>query len=307
MIYDTFSFFNELDLLEIRLNILDEYVDFFVIVESSYTFSGLKKPLYFKENQERYSKWKDKIIHYIVDDYPKNNRIMELAKQRKGLVSDGLDHYLRAFYQKESIKDVLVNLKDDDIVYYGDLDEIWKPKEIDGGIYKLKQLGYSYYLNNRSSEQWTGTVVTKYKNIKENCLNDLRANTTSFLEDGGWHFTNMGGLEALKSKLEAYDHQEFNNEEIKSKLLDNLDSNKDYLGRNRDYLGKKLTFWTDESELPSFILQNKDRYKHLFNYKDRKVSKFKKLLYRLDTILIYPIIKVLKRILKKVTKIFYKI
>ena len=61
MIYDCFTFFNELDLLEIRLNILDEYTDYFVIGESYETFSGLKKPLYYYENRERFEKWNDKI------------------------------------------------------------------------------------------------------------------------------------------------------------------------------------------------------------------------------------------------------
>lgn len=71
-IYDVFTFFNELDLLEIRLNILDPYVDYFVIVEATETFSGYPKPLYYEENKERFKKWKDKIIHYVIDDTPKD-------------------------------------------------------------------------------------------------------------------------------------------------------------------------------------------------------------------------------------------
>ena len=69
-IYDCFNFFNELDILEIRLNVLYEHVDYFVIVESSITHSGEEKPFYFEENKERYSKFLDKIIHYKVYDTP---------------------------------------------------------------------------------------------------------------------------------------------------------------------------------------------------------------------------------------------
>ena len=66
MTFDCFSFFNELDILEMRLNILDPHVDFFVLIESEETFSGKPKPLYFELNQERFAKWKDRIIHFIV-------------------------------------------------------------------------------------------------------------------------------------------------------------------------------------------------------------------------------------------------
>ena len=70
MIYDTFIFFNELDLLTIRLNILDGAVDKFVLVESTKTFQGTNKPLFFNENKEKYLKFSKKIIHIIVDDMP---------------------------------------------------------------------------------------------------------------------------------------------------------------------------------------------------------------------------------------------
>ena len=71
-IYDVFCFFNELDLLEIRLNILDPYVDYFVLYEAPRTFSGDPKPLYFQENRQRFKKWERKIIHYVVENVPGN-------------------------------------------------------------------------------------------------------------------------------------------------------------------------------------------------------------------------------------------
>ena len=83
MIYDCFTFFNELDLLEIRLNILDEHVDYFVLAECTETFSGIEKPLYYEENKERFSKWSHKIIHHI------NEKIQ------------APDPFQRAHYQKE--------------------------------------------------------------------------------------------------------------------------------------------------------------------------------------------------------------
>ncbi|HZX73462.1 MAG TPA: hypothetical protein VFE57_03515, partial [Cyclobacteriaceae bacterium] len=70
MVVDCFTFFNELDLLEIRLNILNETVDRFVLVEATRTFQNNPKPLYFNENKKRFEAFLPKITHIIVDDYP---------------------------------------------------------------------------------------------------------------------------------------------------------------------------------------------------------------------------------------------
>lgn len=247
-IYDCFTFFNELDLLEIRFNILDKYVDYFVLAECSETFSGLTKPLYYEENKERFAKWKHKIIHHVNDVFCTN------------------DSFKRAHYQKENIMTSLVGIDDNDLVYYGDLDEIWKPQNIsDDKIYKLKQLNYSYYLNNRSSEQWIGTLVGRYKSIVDGGgFNFNRANPTNFMEDGGWHFTNMGGVDQIKKKIESYDHQEYNLEWIKSSIESRMMNNQDFLARSVDWKGIPFTFRVDESELPEYLMNNKDLYKTYF-------------------------------------------
>lgn len=266
MTFDTFMFFNELDILELRLHILDPYVDFFIIAEARETFSGIKKPLYYELNKERFAKWHHKIIHHVVDDTMDDPELVSLMDTRPYVPKDK-EHYRKAFYQKESIRKALAKAgaKDDDIVYYGDADEIWKPKEItDDKAYKLKQLCYVYYLNNRSSEQWVGTVVTRYKNIKNGCICDLRANPENILDDGGWHFTNMGGVEAIRQKIEAYDHQEYNTEKVKSQIEKRMKNNQDYLGRMFDYRWRRFKFWVDESDLPIYLKEHKADYIHLF-------------------------------------------
>lgn len=236
-------FFNELDLLEIRLNILDPYVDYFVIGESIKTFSGKDKPMYFLESEERFAKWKHKILH--VDT---------------GYITTS-DSFEQAAFQKDQLRKCLsyYDLKPDDVIFYGDLDEIWTPQTQEG---KLRQLAYSYYLNNRSSEDWQGTNVCKYKNLYN--LNELRANHDVVLENGGWHFTNMGGLEQLKKKLESYDHQEFNTEDINLQLEERIKNGEDYIGRKYDWKGNEFKMWIDESELPDYLIKNKEKWKHLF-------------------------------------------
>jgi len=246
MIYDCFSFFNELDILEIRLNILGEHVDYFVLGESEQTFSGKRKPLYYLDNKNKFKKWESKIIHVIHPEI-QNKNSFEIAA-----------------FQKDNLKSGLANANDDDIIYFGDVDEIWKPKNIDDKSYNLKQLNYCYYLNNRSSEEWVGTVVSKYKNVKQISFNKLRAIHANELFDGGWHFTNIGGAEQILKKIEAYDHQEFNNARIKNSISDRIKNNEDYVGRRTDWLGKPFSFRIDESELPHYLKQNKNTYKHLF-------------------------------------------
>ena len=281
-IYDVFTFYNELDLLELRLEMLNEYVDYFVIIECVETFSGKPKPLYYQENKEKFSKYHHKIIHHITYDPPKSfadlrNRILDtnsddLMKQiciqalTSSNVPNGELHWLKEFYQKENIRRALIGLDDNDICFITDLDEIWNP-EIDYSyidnvsIYKLNQLVYSLYLNNRSNESWAGTTLVRYGAIKNACLNHIRNVQKTkyvYIESGGWHFTFMGGSNQIKLKLEAYGHQEYNNDIIKSNIKDCLNYNKDVLGRN------EFTFWIDESNLPTYIKNNKEKYKHLF-------------------------------------------
>lgn len=281
-VYDVFTFFNELDLLELRLEMLDSVVDKFVLIECVETFSGNPKPLYYEENKDRFKKYHHKIIHHITYDPPKTfddlrNRILDpnsddLTKQiciqalTSTNVPPGELHWLKEFYQKENIRRPLVGLEDDDLCFITDLDEFWNP-ELDYSliedhkIYKLKQLAYSLYLNNRSSEPWAGTLLTRYKNIKNGCLNHLRTPSKTpyeYIENGGWHFTFMGGADQIKLKIESYGHQEYNNDQIKNSVENNLSSNKDVLGRSN------FNFWIDESELPEYLIKNKNKYKNYF-------------------------------------------
>jgi len=282
-IYDIFTFFNELDLLEIRLNILDSYVDYFVIIEATETFSGLPKKLYFEENKDLFKKWEHKIIHYVIKDTPineddlrkrlENENINKLDKQIiiNNLTSDNVPkgeiHWLKEFYQKESIKKALISLDNDDFCFISDVDEIWNPELLidysKDDIFKLKQVAYFYFLNNRSNDNWkdwTGTVATKYKKIKDTCLNHLRTDgKTKYttLNNGGWHFTFQGGSNNVNKKLESYGHQEINTTDIKSKM-------KTTISKNKDIRGRRIKFWIDNNNLPEYIKKNRNKYKDMF-------------------------------------------
>jgi hypothetical protein len=285
-IYDVFTFFNELDLLEIRLNILGPYVDYFVIVEAPVTFSGDKKPLYYQENKERYKQWHHKIIYYVVENIPNNEDDLRYRLHNDPTLSDfdrqtiiysltsknigkDLFHWRREFYIKEHAKKPLINLNDNDICFISDLDEIWNPELVidysKDDIFKPRQIPYVYFLNNRSNESWygwTGTIVTKYKNLRHESINHIRThrimkNKYLFLKNGGWHFTFQGGYEGALRKLQESNHPFYKPDQT----IPNL---KKMIAQNRDYQGRKIQLKIDERGLPKHLLENKEKYKKFF-------------------------------------------
>lgn len=249
-IIDLFYFNNELDVLEIRLNILDSVVDKFVIVEARETFSGVPKPLHYLENKERFAKWNDKIIHHIAEETP------ELRKQAilSPNTGNGEHYWVREFIQKESAKEALKFCDDNDIVFISDVDEVWnKPDKFEGlkvianaCIIKPVQIPYMYYLNQRTDEDWlgwTGTIWTKYKNIKDACINHLRTDsmTEYFVIGSGWHFNSIGGKE---KKREAFNHPVYENES--------------------EWKRREVNMRVDEKDLPNYLIENKEKYAELF-------------------------------------------
>jgi beta-1,4-mannosyl-glycoprotein beta-1,4-N-acetylglucosaminyltransferase len=278
---DSFIFFNELDILEIRLNTLDPIVDKFILVESTVSHSGKQKPLFYQENKNKFEKFNHKIVHCIVEDTPNSfeeaqKRLMspkdELEKNilmhclTTSNVPYGECQWLREFYQHESVRRgmLMAELQDDDICFVSDVDEIWNPslKYItdDFGVYKLRQHVHMAFLNLRSSEDWLGTYYTKYRNIKNASANhfDTVARTKhNIVENGGWHFTYQGGLEKIKTKLENFGHQEYNNDQVKNLIQDRLD-------RGMDVLGRPFSCAIENDILPEYIKENKEKYKHLF-------------------------------------------
>lgn len=262
-IYDIFTYNGEADILEIRLNILNDSVDQFIIVEAPTTFSGKDKPLYFQEQKERFSKFSDKIQYFVTDNYPSDLKILELSYKSPNIPRGGPEHWRREFYQKESIKKALASLKDDDFCFISDVDEIWNPNTIidyrKDDIFKLRQFVYVYYLNNKSDQVWAGTTATKYKNIKGTSLNDIRSKHITpytYIKNGGWHFTNMGGLEEIKRKLkDSYTEESYNTKDVRENL--------DQRFGTQDYIGRNYSYSIDESLLPKYIIENKERYKNL--------------------------------------------
>lgn len=256
MICDVITYNGEAELFEIRYNVLKDVVDEFRVVEFDQTFSGRPKKQLFTQN------W-PKVKHYFITQDIWST-YEELAKSSPNTeYGKGAEHWIREFCQKESIKDCLDDLRDDDVVFIGDCDEIWNPmlaQEIPTKSHKLGLLVYSYYLNNRSSEQFHGTLFTKYGIIKNKCLNHVRSQPSyyEFIPNAGWHFTSMGGHEQVKRKLlDSYTEESY----ASPMVIDNLEEN---IKNNKDFLGRDFTYKIDESQWPEYLKKNKDKYRGLW-------------------------------------------
>ena len=243
-LYDCFQFFNELDLLEIRMTLLYDVVDYFVISETTKSHADNPKKLYFEENKQMFEKFSDKIIH-IKHDFPED--ILNMGKKigddkytlTYNKISERYDieenegnlkkypTFCRDYLQKEFIKFGLMDCDDEDLIMISDLDEIPKPEIVkkikDENLYNhcLMQDCYYYYINLLAHTNWYGNYIVKYSDTKEVSLTHLKNKRISFEKvfDGGWHLSFMGGKDRVIKKVKNYAHQEFNN----SFYLDTID------------------------------------------------------------------------------------
>lgn len=260
MIRDCFTYNGETQILKLHLGILDPYVDRFLIVEANKTFSGQDKPLYFFRDQRYFKQWWKKIDYYVINDWDD----VELWGQATNSPNtQGASHWKREFYIKENIHKALKEFKvqDDETLFIGDVDEIIDPLasyEADHPI-KAKLRVYNYYLNNLSNEQFWGTLIALYGDIKGQCLNHLRSNKDLYSkgEPLGWHFSSMGGEDEVRRKLnDSYTHESYNTFEVQQLLSDRMKGGFDYLGRNFQY-----SF--DETYWPLYLVNNKEKFKQL--------------------------------------------
>ena len=271
-IFDTFTFYNELDLLELRMNILGDIVDYFVINEATITFTGKKKPLYFAENKERFKKWEDKIIHHVLDD---NNETLEKywegVPYHRSMMEDDIYklplHYQRACFHKDSaIYALLDHAQDNDIILTSDADEIANPEAIKAisewfdpsNHYVLKGPVYYYYLNLLCEREWMGTRVSTMKMLKTMSVDKLRQSHQDAwkVEDGSWHWSFFGDADTVRAKMDAYEHQENNLPEFRNSMEERIEKGVDPFGR--DYLYTPQVVPIDDT-FPEYIIQNKDK------------------------------------------------
>ena len=291
-IFDCFQFFDEDMMLDLRLNILDKYVDKFVIVENLFMHSGKRKKQNFKI--EKYKKFEKKIEYILVEELPSNlvdiNSVPE--KNRTNTV---IDNTLKIEHnQRNKIREGLKDANDDDLILISDVDEIPKLRDIKNKINKkiicFNQKMYCYKFNLAYEDtRWIGTKAVLKKNfINAQWLRDvkdrqypfwridvlfdkMKYNNIQFINDGGWHFTNLRTPQELELKLKNFGHHA---EYLESGLgitdLEKMIKDKravyDYSAdmRKNKWSGKKKLKKTDLSELPQFLQLNYDKFKNWF-------------------------------------------
>jgi beta-1,4-mannosyl-glycoprotein beta-1,4-N-acetylglucosaminyltransferase len=213
-IIDCFTFYNELDLLTYRLNLLNNIVDYFVIVEAKYTHVGKEKPLFFDENRHLFENFNNKIIHIIVNDFPYKYPNVNI---------DNGDVWKNEIFQRNAISYGINHIKDlseSDLIIISDLDEIPDPNTLNkikkGNIIVdiniLEMDLYYYNLNTRINEKWFHCKIIsyeKYNKLNLSC-NDIRMANSTKIVNGGWHLSYFGDKFFIQNKIQNFAHQEFN-------------------------------------------------------------------------------------------------
>lgn len=291
-IFDCTTFYDENFILDVRFNILDQFVDKFVICESAYSHSGKKKKFNF--DISKFEKFKHKIIYLKIDHEPKN--LIYKSSNNENTKENTKDVRINAIkriaYQRNYLKEGIVDASNNDLIFYSDNDEI--PKLNDANLDKIqnkliffKQKLFYYKFNLFCDRyDWHGTKGCKKKdlidfewlrNIKTKKYNFYRFDTifsktkytdVKIINDGGWHFSQLKKIDDIYSKLtNSEDHQEFKDTGKKISDIEDLVNRKvilyDHKAKSSDFkFGKEFKLETiGLEEMPDYIKKNKDQFR----------------------------------------------
>ena len=257
-IYDCCIYFDDDLVLDLRLNILNKYVDYFVIVEGNKDHQGNKKKLNFKI--EKFIKFKDKIRYIVADKFPESNYTWDLEHYQRNVISKGL-----------------LDAKENDLIIISDVDEIPNPNSISQFLsenkYAIFEQKMFYYKLNliKKNELWHGSKICVKKFLKS--PNWLRYKVKSkkypfyridkpkaaqLIKNGGWHFSFLKNSDDILKKIKSYAHKEYNKPEFtnKQKIEESIKKREDIFNRNFKYEKVNL-----DDTLPNYILENLNKFK----------------------------------------------
>ena len=259
-IYDCFQYFNEDHIVDLRLNILDEHVDYFVISESTKTHQGKNKKINF--NLKNFSKFKDKII-FIKAEYKNeinfNNHIggeSPVEQHQRNSLIKGI---------KDALPDDLIILSDSD-----EIPDLTKLHEIKNNkkfiAFSQKMFMYKLNLQNLDESNWIGSKITKKKYIKSmQDLRNLKFKNYPFwridklsqqIIRGGWHFSYMQTPKQILDKIKSFSHGEYNNKGLnENSIQEKILKNEDIFSR-----GTKLKKIVLDDSYPEYIIKNKEKF-----------------------------------------------
>jgi len=290
-IYDCFMYFDEEIILDIRLNTLDSFVDYFVIIESIYNHKGEKRNLEFNIN--KFKKFEKKIIYIVYDEIPNGiNNIKENDSEDEKSSKYILNAVLRENGQRDHIIKGLDHADDNDFILISDVDEIPNLplidlKKINKKITFFIQDFFYYRLNLFQPEiRWVGTKGCKKKNLQnpqwlrnikdkiypiwriDTFFSNKKYNSIEIIKNGGWHFSNIKTADGIQHKLKSYlHHREFDQQPMTIQDIENKIQNKQAIydlkaDKRSNKVGNGQTLEKfDIKNLPDYIQNNLNTFK----------------------------------------------
>jgi len=245
-IVDIVLFNGEMELLDLRVKILENVVDRFIIKEATHTFQGEPRDMVAHTYNH------PKVSVYRVE-FPLSMSTWERDRYQRGTIID-----LRAYGCDENT-----------IVMTSDLDEIPNPEAVTwlkenfnpDAFYAFEQRMFQYYLNVRNtSEPWAGTRACSLENYFKMDAETLRhsQHLCTTIEDAGWHWSFLGGVDTIKKKIQSYAHEEYDNEETLNKVAERMSNNEDIF--NRGFVLETVPL---DGSYPDYILSNQYKLSHL--------------------------------------------
>ena len=265
-LYDCFIYFNEEHILDLRLNVLNKYVDKFVIAEATRDHSGKEKKLSF--NLNNFQKFKDKIKYIVVDDIPVN-----VKSSKKGWA----DNHMRDQHQRNALASGYIDCNEDDLIMISDVDVIPNPEKIKEfnaekkyACFIQKNFHLKINLLNVTENLWMGTKICKKKFLKSpQWLRNIKTAKPAFwkfykpsqpqiINDGGWHFSFLRNAEEISEKIKTYSHMEYNKPEFTNveKIQERIKNRTDIFDRNYKYEKIELNH-----TFPKYILDNEIKFR----------------------------------------------
>jgi beta-1,4-mannosyl-glycoprotein beta-1,4-N-acetylglucosaminyltransferase len=279
-VFDCFVFSRELDLLEIRLHELTPVVDFFVLAEAEVTFRGKPKPLVFHDNRHRFAPFAERVRHIVVRDMPRGTTTA--------------DNWNRQEHQRNALIAGVDDARPEDVILLSDVDEIPRPTSVRAvaatpdnfaTVHCLEQRMYRYFLNYQCSEPWSRSgpraVRRRYLHTMQGlryvrpptpalmrstlrwlhaCANMRRAIRRTVHEDAGWHFSSMGGVDALATKFRSNSAGLPEHENDPSRDFADIAAARIAEARTDTSIRKVRL----DKSFPAHLLENRSRYRHLF-------------------------------------------
>ncbi len=291
-IFDCFMYFDEEQVLDLRLNVLYQNVDYFVIVESIYNHKGEKRNLLF--NSQKFEKFNDKIIYLVYDKIP---QLVEPIKETDNEKEKDGKYIMNALYRENAQRDFILeglkSAKKDDLILISDVDEIPKLSSVNLNqikneiiLFKQDMFYYKYNLS-LPNFKWTGTKAVKKKNLIspqwlrnvkdrkypfyriDTFFSDKKYIDIKIINDGGWHFSNIKSPEMIEHKLRSYlHHREFDQVSLSIEEINELVKKKQAIydlrvDKRVNKVGNGVILENFEmKKLPNHINDNIDKYKN---------------------------------------------